>query len=183
MKPLYKKAMIIYDSPWLFADDPVIRAWAFRVVTNQGFSCNIGTWGYDRDKWAITIQNKIDSFQEQLSERLRYAQIECNEAHKVIESRDSVESFIYVDPPYINSNQGHYGGYTEEHFKRDLNALKTIKGKFLLSSYPSEILDHYIKENNWYSIEIDKAISAGNGCSFPKRKRKTEVLTANYPIN
>lgn len=101
----------------------------------------------------------------------------------MIESRDSDESFIYVDPPYIDSNQGHYGGYTAEHFKRDLNALKTIKGKFLLSSYPSEILNDYIKENNWYSIEIDKVISAGNGAMVSERKRKIEVLTANYPIN
>ena len=33
----YKKAMLIYDCPRLFADDPVIRAWAMYVVTNQGF--------------------------------------------------------------------------------------------------------------------------------------------------
>lgn len=31
----YKKAMLIYDCPWLFADDSVIRAWALYVVTNQ----------------------------------------------------------------------------------------------------------------------------------------------------
>lgn len=179
----YKKAMIIYDCPWLFAEDPIIRAWAFWVVTNQGFSCKVGTWGYDREKRAITIQNKIDAFQESLTERLRYTQIECNEAHKVIESRDTESTFFYIDPPYVDSNQGHYGGYTHEHFKRDLNAIESIKGKFLLSSYPSDILDEYIKKNNWYSISIDKAISAGNGSVFKTRNRKIEVLTANYPIN
>lgn len=31
----YKKALIIYECPWLFADDPVVRAWAFYVCTNQ----------------------------------------------------------------------------------------------------------------------------------------------------
>ncbi|MGC4129262.1 MAG: DNA adenine methylase [Bergeyella sp.] len=31
----YRKAMLIYDCPRLFADDPVIRAWALYVVTNQ----------------------------------------------------------------------------------------------------------------------------------------------------
>ena len=33
----YKKAMLIYDCPRLFADDPVTRARAMYVVTNQGF--------------------------------------------------------------------------------------------------------------------------------------------------
>lgn len=33
----YRKALLIYDCPWLFADDAVTRAWAFYVATNQGF--------------------------------------------------------------------------------------------------------------------------------------------------
>ena len=151
-------------------------------MTNQGFSCRIGTWGYDRDKRAKTIQNKVDAFQEKLSDRMRYTQIECNEAHKVIESRDTESTFFYVDPPYIDSNQGHYGGYTHEHFRRDLEALAKVKGKFLLSSYPSEILDEYVAKNGWYSVSVDKALSAGNGSASPTRRRKTEMLTTNYPI-
>jgi len=178
----YKQALIIYRSPWLFADDLVIRAWAFWMVTNQGFSCKIGTWGYDKSKRAHTIQNKIDAFQEELSERMRYTQIEQNEASKVILSRDTENTFFYVDPPYINTNQGHYGGYTEEHFKRDLNALEKVKGKFLLSTYPSQILDDYVKRNGWYTKKVDKALSASNGANVKKRKRKVEQLTANYPI-
>jgi len=177
----YKKALIIYECPWLFPDDNVLRAWAFWVVTNQGFSARIGSWGYDKEKRAVTIQNKIDSFQEELSERIRYTQIECNEAHKVISSRDSEDSFAYVDPPYIDSNQGHYGGYTHEHFRRDLDALVAMKGKFLLSTYPSDILSEYIEKNGWYSKEIDMPLSASYNGSI-KRRRKVEVLTANYPI-
>lgn len=71
-----------------------------------------------------------------MSERLRYTQIEQNEAYKVILSRDSEDAFIYADPPYVNTIQGHYGGYSEEHFIRDLEVLANVKGKFLLSNYP-----------------------------------------------
>ena len=178
----YKKAMIIYDCPWLFADDPIIRAWAFWVVTNQGFSCKIGTWGYDKEKRAVTIQNKVDSFNELLSERLKYVQIEQNEAHKVILSRDTEETFVYADPPYIDSNQGHYGGYTHEHFRRDLDALSLMKGKFMLSSYPSEILNEYIEKFGWYTKHYTKMLNAGNGAVIKTRGTKIEVLTTNYPI-
>lgn len=179
----YKKAMVIYDCPWLFADDPIIRAWAFWVATNQGFSTKIGSWGYDREKRATTIQNKIDDFNELLSDRLRYTQIEQNEAHKVIISRDSIDTFIYADPPYIDSNQGHYGGYTHEHYRRDLDALASIKGRFLLSSYPSDILDEYIKKYGWSTKHVVKTLSAGNGAQFKTRGQKIEALTANYDLN
>ncbi len=178
----YKKALLIYELPYLFADAPVVRAWAFYVVTNQGFSCKIGTWGYDRNKRAYTVQNKIDSFAEELSLRLKYTQIESNQAHKVIESRDTKETFAYVDPPYIDTNQGHYGGYTHEHFKRDLNTLAAMQGKFLLSTYPSDILSEYTNMHGWYTIEVKKTLSASNGATVRKRKQKTEVLTANYKI-
>lgn len=178
----YKKALIIYECPWLFAEDEVVRAWAFYVVTNQGFACQIGTWGYDRNKHSRTVQNKIDQFNEELSDRLKYVQIEQNQAHKVIASRDTPESFAYVDPPYIDTNQGHYGGYTETHFRRDLDALVVMKGKFLLSSFKSAVLDEYIKQHGWHTIEIEKVLSASNGATLKKRKTKIEVLTANYTI-
>lgn len=179
----YKKAFIIYDCPWLFAEDPAIRAWAFYVCTNQGFANKIGTWGYDRGRSTpLRFANKVENFTEELSERLRYVQVENNEAHKVITSRDAEDAFVYADPPYINSEQGHYGGYTEDHFRRDLDALAGMKGKFLLSSYPSEVLDEYIARYGWHSVEVEKLLSAGNGAVVKRRRKKTEVLTANYPL-
>jgi DNA adenine methylase len=72
---------------------------------------------------------------------------------------------------------GHYDGYTIEDFELLLKTLSKIEGKFLLSSYPSEILSSYIKANNWQSIEIEMPVMVSN-----KGKRKIEVLTANYPI-
>lgn len=176
----YKRALIIYSEPELFDDNPVIRAWAFYIVTNQGFAHKIGTWGYDKGGRSRTIQNKIDSFNEDLSLRLKYVQIESNEAHKVMLSRDSEDTFHYIDPPYIGSNQGHYGGYEDSHFERDLNAIKTLKGKFLLSSYNSDILQRYINDNGWYVKYVDKPLSAAGKNRV--QKRKIEVLTANYPI-
>lgn len=176
----YKSAMVIYDCPWLF--DKTTRAWAFWVVTNQGFSCKIGSWGYDRDKRGHTISNKVEAFKEVLSERLKTTQIEHNDADKVIMSRDTEDTFVYADPPYIDTNQGHYGGYMIEHFKRDLDALGAMKGKFLLSTYPSDILNEYIEKHGWHTKTIDKPLCAGNGAEINVRKRKFEILTANYPI-
>lgn len=72
----------------------------------MGYAHKIGSRGYDKTKKTSTsFKNKIENFKQIISERLRHTQIEQNPAHKVIQSRDSEEAFIYADPPYINTNQ------------------------------------------------------------------------------
>jgi DNA adenine methylase len=55
-------------------------------------------------------------------------------------------------------------------------ALGGIKKKFLLSSYPNEVLDEYRLLHDWYSS--DMVLSASRNSN----KRKIEALTANYVI-
>lgn len=177
----YSVAHVIYRMPHLF--DKIQQAWAFYIATNMGFSCQIGSWGYDKyGKRVKAFQNKKMLFNQEMFKRLENAQIENNDALKVIQSRDTQDAFHYVDPPYIDSNQGHYGGYTLENYKELLETLTSVKGKFLLSSYPSEILDTYIKNNGWHTKTFDKPLSAKKAVKGKPRDRKIEVLTANYPI-
>ncbi len=177
----YNVAIAIYKMPHLF--DEIQQAWAFYIATNMGFACSISSWGYDKyGKRIGSFKNKKLRFNNDIVKRLENAQIESNDAIQVIKSRDTMASFHYIDPPYIDVNQGHYTGYSKEDYIKLLDTLSNIKGKFLLSSYPSEILDEYIKKNNWYSIRFEKPLSASKTNSGEKRKRKIEVLTANYPI-
>ena len=70
---------------------------------------------------------------------------------------------------------GHYKGFTEQDFE---NLLK-LKGKFLLSSYPSELLDMYTKKYKWNTVKIE---GIPVSVSLGKQKMKTEVITENYKI-
>ncbi len=177
----YSKAWLVYRTPSL---DKRLRAWAFYVACNMGFASQPGSWGYDKyNKRGITFRNRIMRFDESIAKRLEHTQIENKDACSVIESRDTPESFHYVDPPYVDSNQGHYAGYTETHYRALLDTLSKIEGKFLLSSFPSDLLDEYIQKNGWYSICFEKPLSASKAKSGAKRPRKVEVLTANYPIS
>lgn len=184
----YKKAMIIYNSPRLFDDQPVIRARALYTACNMGYLHRAGSRGFDKEKAATVFKNKVERFGEELSLRLRNTQIECNEAHKIIQSRDSEDSFFYCDPPYtsdlgVKVHQGHYEGYTHQHLERDLTVLSQIKGKFLLSNYPSQLLMDFAKKYGRYVKTFDKSLSAAHKSRNPNsNKRKTEVLVANYPI-
>jgi len=177
----YTVAWSIYRMPHLF--NKLQQAWAFYVATNMGFSCKIGSWGYDKySKRVKAFCNKKLMFDESIAQRLERVQIESNDACKVITSRDTVDAFHYVDPPYFNSNMGHYSDYSKADYERLLETLSNVKGKFLLSSYPSDVLDEYIKKNIWYSKTVTKVLSASKGITGEKRKMKVEVLTANYPI-
>lgn len=176
----HDRAWIIYNKPHLF--DEVRRAWAVWVLSTQSFSSQLdANWGYDKtdDTTTAKIANKRDQFTEQLAFRLQHVQLECADALYIIDSRDSNDSFFYVDPPYYNACMGHYDGYSESDFEELLKRLAGIKGKFLLSSYPSELLSRYTAKYKWHAQSMEQTvIAAGAG----KRKAKTEVMTANYEI-
>jgi predicted phosphoadenosine phosphosulfate sulfurtransferase len=61
-----------------------------------------------------------------------------------------------------------------------LDTLWKIQWKFLLSNYPSVILEAYARRNDWFVVYRQSKIIANN--SNQSRKDKTEVLVANYPI-
>ena len=181
-RDLYRKASVIYNNPDMFSE--IKRAWAVWVLSSQTFSCILdGTWGYDKSKNTTTkkISNKREGFTIDMAIRLQNVQLEAADALYVIRSRDTEKTFFYCDPPYYNSDCGHYDGYSIEDFEALLKTLSGIKGKFLLSSYPSELLKKYVKANNWnmHSIEQNVSVNAKSGYL----KRKVEVLTANYQIH
>lgn len=178
----YMKAKYICENANLYSK--LFQAWAFFIGTNCGFSCQIGSWGYDKyGKRVKAFLNKKIAFDDSIAKRLEHTQIENNDALTVIKSRDSVDAFHYVDPPYIDSNQGHYGGYTKSHYKNLLETLANVKGKFLLSSYPSKLLTKYTKKYGWQTKVFDKPLSAKKAVKGKSRDRKIEVLTANYPLS
>lgn len=178
---LHKDASIVYNNPHLF--DEVKRAWAVWVLSTQSFAAQLdSSFGYDKAKDTTTkkIINKRDTFSEDIAIRLQHVNIECADAIYIIKSRDTPESFFYCDPPYFNSDCGHYDGYSIEDFAMLLKALSEIEGKFLLSSYPSDILSKYQKQFGWHSRTYEQGVSVNSKSGYIKRK--WEMLTANYPI-
>jgi DNA adenine methylase len=107
-------------------------------------------------------------------------QIECCDALRIIQSRDTSETFFYLDPPYTGYDQGHYDGYTQEDFDALLSVLKGIKGKFLLSSYRNKTLADISKRHKWHTIELKMSSPMAHGSKA--NRGKIEVMTANYPI-
>ena len=120
-------ARIIYKNPKLF--DVVKRAWAIWTLANQSYASKLnGTWGYDKkeNRSVKQLDTKRKTFTKGYAERLENTEIECMDALDVIQARDSKTTFFYIDPPYIEANQGHYKGYEKEDFEKLLKILSKI---------------------------------------------------------
>ena len=177
----YQDAKKIYNCKEKIKPSLTVRAWAFWMLTNDGFAGKIGSWAVARqnNKIGKTLSNKRDNFCYEYAERLKEAQVESNDALLIIKQYDSPDTFFYLDPPYFNSDCGHYKGYKEADYVRLLEALVLIKGKFLLSSYPSEVLTQFIEKNGWNYKEIKQKANV----SHLSKKIKTEVLIWNYSLD
>jgi len=168
------------------------KAWAIWVITNGSFAgsmhggwkwCNGTTGGHT----GTFIKGKRNEFSEQLHRRLDNVQISCRDALRVIQDRDTSETFFYLDPPYPGCNQQHYSGYTEENLAELLSLISTIKGKFILSNYWCDVLQEYVDKQKWNfkEIKVDLRISnLGRGVARQKiTQYRTEVLVYNYQLN
>ena len=129
-------------------------------------------------KPVVTYHNKVALLNDEAYiKRLERTFIESRDALYVIQLHDSIDTFHFVDPPYFNSDCGHYAGYSADDFKKLLDVLAAVKGKFLLTCYPSDIVDTYILAHGWHIERVEMLLNAGN-----KGKKKVECLVRNYAV-
>lgn len=176
----FDHAKIIYNNPDLFTD--VKRAWAVHVLATQSFVAKLDSTfatSMKENDVSIKIHYRREGFVKEFANRLERVQIECADALYVINARDRDFTFFYCDPPYIDTNCGHYKGYTLYEYENLLKKLSGIKGKFLLSSFQTPILQQYVGEFGWKQVKLKGVSSASKG---GVRTSKVEILTANYDI-
>ena len=168
----HRKAKEITKNP---ADyDNVTKAWAFYVNINQSFSNTLNAgWGtgvYGRNL-ASTWHNKKLQLSEIL-DRIKDVHIACEDAIRCIQRWDSPQTLFYCDPPYPNTNQGHYSGYTIDDFELLCDTLDTIQGSYVLSNYPQEIKP----QSAYQRVEIEAVMSSKLVTGTRENNKRTEVL-------
>ncbi len=106
--------------------------------------------------------------------------IESDDALRVIARYDTPEAFHFVDPPYVGSNMGHYSNMFNDDNLRDLlELLSTLKGKFMLTMYPNDVILAYVERFGWHIVKVDRQISA---CKAESRRMQEEWMVMNYSI-
>jgi DNA adenine methylase len=164
-----------------FKDNRLDFAWAFWVQTNMSFGKKIfAGFAFSNGSTEVDLcLNKKIHFTHELYQRMNKVQIFNRDAIDLIKLKDGKDTFFYFDPPYAESNCGHYESVKDVYY-RLLEYLPNIKGKWLMSSYPSEQLDNLRALYFWNKKDIDKNLSVSGKDNAGKRK--TECLTWNYNI-
>jgi DNA adenine methylase len=165
-------------------------AWKFFIrnrQSRQGLGTCFATLSKNRTRRGMNEQaaswlSAIDGL-EKFHKRLQRVVILTSEARYVIKNHDSSRTFFYVDPPYMHETRhgGHGGEYKYEmsdyQHQQLLETLSKIKGRFILSSYDSELYRNFAQKYSWKCNRID----IDNKSSSAKVKEiKTECLWRNY---
>jgi DNA adenine methylase len=160
--------------------DPVERARKTIVRGCQSHG-STGCSGGKRTGWRRGIRPRGPSsadewkqFHKQVewwSERMRGVFLECGHAMDCITKWDSPDTLFYVDPPYlpetrIYSKKGYRYEMTKEEHESLLFQLSALRGKVVLSGYPSELYESMLF--TWKRIDR-QVLTTGQGC-------RTEVL-------
>jgi DNA adenine methylase len=170
------------------------QAWAFWYLCNGSFMNQYGAqWAYqtkaqdNRLGAPGSLNEKRILFEtDAICERLRTTAIECQPANQVIKRYDYDGALFYCDPPYFGTTmsykaQAHGKSYSEQDFNGLLAILSGIKGKFILSCYPSALVSQYAEDFGWdcdsYSMSLSASKVSGEGS---REGRKTECLFYNF---
>lgn len=123
------------------------------------------------------LTNSKDHFTEELCKRLDNATVENDDALRIIERYDTPDTFHFVDPPYVNSNCGHYEGtFNDENMRALVDLLARIKGKFMLTMFPYEYIEDAANHNGWTIHRVERTISA----SGTSRRKQEEWIVCNF---
>lgn len=141
------------------------------VHKKSGFRSNSNQSGTTPSKdWA----NYPDAL-EKIVARLRGVCILCRDAAEVMAAHDGPETLHYVDPPYMMATRTDTAAdyaheLTDDQHVNLLAFLRTLRGKVVLSGYPSAIYDSALPD--WH--RVDRAALADGARS------RTEVLWLNF---
>ena len=178
----------VWEKTFDVGSKPVDRAWALFVryrQSRQGLGKDFATMSRTRTRrgmneqvssWLSAISGLTDAH-----DRLKRVAIFNEKATTVIQREDAKDTFFYCDPPYLHATRSVSSAYEFEMSDIDhrelLQCLASIKGKFLLSGYPSLLYEEFALEQGWSRINI---IIDNKASSKKKKPKKTECLWFNY---
>ena len=157
--------------------DELERARRYYVQVMTGFGkVPHGGWqrGVKDQNYTMTWYNKVNALPEYI-DRMRHVAIACDDALKIIDQFDSPQTCFYIDPPYINTDQSDYKGYTREDYERLLDKMQQVQGACLLSNYPQPDITY---PDDWleYRFRAVTTVAGKNEIVSKKGAERTECV-------
>jgi len=155
-----------HEQARVVADDPLEDARRFFVLGNQGrIGAAGGRWNHG---WKYQIDPRAQHREDPatfaavehlhaIAERLRYVQIEHDDALAVLRRYDSFGTLHYVDPPYVQSaraDREHRSRYLHEldddGHRHLAEVLHDLEGMVVVSGYPSPLYEQLY--GDWHQV-------------------------------
>jgi len=159
--------------------EPIKKAIRFIYLSNWGYLGRMGCMSLQ------TSCNKKQLILERLDitiEALKHIQITNLDCIKMLKSIcfkgivDVEKSFVYCDPPYINTENNYSNSFSETNLIELLEKLIDMKVKFAISEFKN---DKTLEIANKYNLNV---IDIRERITFQKYVR-TEILMTNYIHN
>jgi len=136
-------------------------------------------WGFNkhgRRSLSTSMQNALGHLQL-IHERLKTVQIDHLDFRKCIERYDDPNTFLFLDPPYLDTSPYRIGKFTLEDHRALADLLRSVKGKWLMTiGNRSDIRELYSKLPS-RSISSPTSIEKVTGS---KRTHFANLVIHNY---
>jgi DNA adenine methylase len=111
--------------------------------------------------------------------RLQSVKVLNRRALEVIRSEDTPATLFYLDPPYLHETRSATAVYryemTEADHRQLLDVLRSVKGKVILSGYPSDLYDTGLPGWKRRTFELPNNAAGGQ-----EKRRMTEAVWLNH---
>ena len=158
--------------------EPIKKALRFLFLSNLTF-LGIGTnlkFGTNRNDKKLLYENLLMFTNKTLFD-VQFMNKDFRVFFNSIEFDDrgtsgTAESFIYADPPYLNTNNNYSNSFTKDDSIDLFNSLQETGCKWAMSEFDNEFILNQAKERNLNVYIIGERQNMKN--------RKTEILITNY---
>lgn len=165
-------------------DDDVDHAWASYVAHNFSISgiLNAAFPVVSNGLHFLKHHKKSILF---FARRFRHVRITTRDAFDLIQKLDREDTVFYLDPPYVLKSRSATSSYIhdldDEHHKRLVDLLPTLKSAVILSGYDNSIYAPLVDVHGW---GVEKVLSL---CRFGKKnckgsQQRLEVLWYNQKV-
>lgn len=157
--------------------DPIKKALRFLLLSNYVFN---GRGSTLRVSFADRFDEKFDKYLKDCYDQLFQCRFLNKDFRDFLKSlsfqqdgrNDESKTFIYCDPPYINTSDNYSNSFTEQDAADLFECLIKTGCKFAISEFDNAIILDLAKQHGLEVIQIGERQNLKN--------RRTEVLIVNY---
>jgi len=161
-------------------EDPVERAVRFWYVIRSAFGAHPDKgWAFQRARprnSAAVVQNALANIRA-IHERLKSVEIDHLDFRRCIKNRDTPTTFLFIDPPYLETEQYRAGNFTLQDHKDLAELLHSCQSRWLMTvgNHPKirALYSDFPQSTVMSQVAVKKVIRG-------KRDRLRHLLIRNY---